>query len=79
MYETRREYETVVRREVNLLEWALHRRIHHRDRARCPRCGRSGRFDLDGLGFALGMGNSIYFSTVFNEWRCRICDFRMVA
>lgn len=79
MYETSKEYREVVRREVITLEWALHRRIGHRDRACCPRCGQSGRFDLDGIGFGVGLGNSIYFSTVFGEWRCRICDHRMCA
>jgi hypothetical protein len=31
------------------------------------------------LGFLRGVRNSIYYSTVFNEWRCRICDYRMCA
>jgi hypothetical protein len=79
MYESKKDYESLVRREVVTLEWALHRRIRHRDRALCPRCGRFGRFDLEGLGFMAGVGNSIYYSTVYNEWRCRICDFRQVA
>jgi hypothetical protein len=79
MYETKRTYEALVQRQVVQLEWALHRRIRHHDRARCPRCGRSGRFDLEGLGFLRGVRNSIYYSTVFNEWRCRICDYRMCA
>lgn len=79
MYETREEYEKLVRREAALLEWAIGRKIRHGQVDLCPRCGQDGCFDLDGLGFAPGECNSIYFSTVFNEWRCQICDFRMCA
>lgn len=77
MFETRKEYEAIVRHQTLLLEWAAGRRIRHGDRGVCPRCGTVGRFDLDGPGFAPGAGNSIYYSTVFNEWRCRICDYRI--
>jgi hypothetical protein len=78
MYETRDEYEGVVKRQVVFLEWALGRTIRHGEVARCPRCGMKGCFDLDGLGFAPDC-NSIYYSTVFNEWRCRVCDYLMCA
>ena len=79
MKESREEFQEQVRREVVILEWTLGRRIHHGERGRCPRCGRSGRFDLEGLGFSHGFGNSIYFSSVFKGWRCRMDDYRMVA
>jgi len=78
MYETRSEYEDVVKRQVVFLEWAVGRRIRHGDGARCPRCGAKGCYDLDGLGFASHC-NSIYYSTVFNEWRCRFCDYLICA
>jgi hypothetical protein len=78
MYETRDEYESVVKRQVVFLEWALGRRIRDGETARCPRCGMKGCYDLDGLGFARDC-NSIYYSTVFNEWRCRVCDYLMIA
>lgn len=78
MYETRKEYECVVARQVVLLEWSIGGRVRHGDAARCPRCGGKGCFDLDGLGFARDC-NSVYYSTVFNEWRCRICDYLMYA
>jgi len=79
MNETSNEYESLIRREVASLERELRCRVRHLGRAFCPRCGESGRFDLKGLGFILGGGNSIYYSTVFNEWRCRVCDYRMCA
>lgn len=79
MYESRREYQQQVRREVIILEWTLRCRIRHGQRGICPRCGSCGRFDLDGLGFSRRFGNSIYYSTVFHGWRCRLCDYRMVA
>lgn len=79
MYETREEYEALVRRQVVRLERRLGRGVRNGAAALCPRCGIEGCFDLDGLGFAPGECNSIYFSTVFDEWRCRVCDFRMCA
>jgi hypothetical protein len=78
MYETRNEYERVVKRQVVFLEWSLGQSIRHGEPARCPRCGMMGCFDLDGLGFTSDC-NSIYYSTVFNEWRCRVCDYLMCA
>jgi hypothetical protein len=78
VYETRQEYESVVKRQVVLLEWALGRKVRHGELGRCPRCGGKGCFDLDGLGFAHDC-NSVYYSTVFNEWRCRRCDYLMCA
>ena len=78
VYETRQEYESVVKRQVVVLEWALGRRVRHGESGLCPRCGMEGCFDLDGLGFARDC-NSLYYSTVFNEWRCRVCDYRMCA
>ncbi len=79
MYENKEEYEVVVKREVVLLEWALGRRIRHNEGGLCPKCGNAGTFDIKGLGFDSHTGNSIYYSTVFNEWRCRLCDYRMCA
>jgi len=78
MYETREEYEYLVKGQVVRLEWALGHSIRHGDFVRCPRCGKKGCFDLNGLGF-LRDCNSVYFSTVFNEWRCRFCDYLMCA
>ena len=74
MYENREEYEIIVRQRLIGLEWAIGRSIRHGEDGACPRCGLSGVFDVEGLGF--GRGNSIYYSTVYNEWRCRICDYR---
>ncbi|BCR06321.1 hypothetical protein DESUT3_33900 [Desulfuromonas versatilis] len=79
MYENKEQYETLVREKVVLLEWSLGHRIHHQDTGSCPRCGSWGQFDIQGLGFAAGIGNSIYYSTVYDEWRCRVCDYRMCA
>lgn len=75
MYESREEYEAIVRRHLLALEWLIGHSVRHGDRGTCPRCHLSGTFDVEGLGF--GEGNSIYYSTVRNEWRCRMCDFRM--
>ena len=79
MNETRKEYRGIVTYQVAILEWTLGHSVHERDSGVCPRCGESGTFDLHSLGFRPGAGNSIYYSTVFDEWRCRLCDFRMVA
>lgn len=78
MYDTRKGHERLVKRQVVLLEWSLGRGIRHGEFVRCPRCGKKGCFDLDGHGF-LRDCNSVYLSTVFNEWRCRVCDYLMSA
>jgi hypothetical protein len=79
MFETRGEYEALVRRQVLLLERLVGHRIRHGAADYCPLCGVAGCFDLEGLGFAMDGCNSIYYSTVFNEWRCRICDYRRIS
>jgi len=79
MYESRREYEARVAREVAVLEWALGRRVRHGEDGVCPRCGEEGCYDLLGLSFTAGDCNSIYYSTVFEEWRCRRCDYYLSA
>ena len=78
MYESRREYEARVEREVVVLEWVIGHRVRHGERDICPRCGKEGCYDLKGLGFVAEC-NAIYYSTVFNEWRCRGCDFNLGA
>lgn len=75
MRENRKTYEAIVREKVLILEWAAGHRVRHGDAGVCPNCGADGQFDLEGLGFDADAGNSIYYSTVFDEWRCRICDF----
>ncbi len=77
MYETRQQYEEILHDKLILLEWAVGHPIRHGDPGLCPRCHNPGTYDVDGLGFDLVAGNSIYYSTVFNEWRCRTCDFRL--
>jgi len=79
MYESRPHYAAIVRLQRVRLEARIGRPIHHLDRGVCPSCGEPGRFDIDGLGFSPLAGNSIYYSTVYDEWRCRLCDFRMCA
>ncbi|NIQ98458.1 MAG: hypothetical protein GWO11_08625 [Desulfuromonadales bacterium] len=79
MYENKQQYEEILRDKVIMLEWAVGHPIHHGDAGLCPRCSSSGTFDIEGLGFDAESGNSIYYSTVFNEWRCRRCDFRLCA
>lgn len=74
MYENREEYELIVRQRLIALEWAMGHSVRHGDPGLCPRCGLMGVFDVEGLGF--GRDNSIYYSTVYNEWRCRFCDYR---
>ncbi|MBE0599157.1 MAG: hypothetical protein IH614_18075 [Desulfuromonadales bacterium] len=76
MYENKEEYEAIVRRRLIALEWAVGHPIEHGAGGLCPRCGLSGNFDVEGLGFS--RGNSIYFSTVYQEWRCRVCDYRTI-
>jgi hypothetical protein len=79
MYESKEQYEAIIRDKLIVLEWATGQSIHHGDPGLCPLCHSPGTFDIEGLGFDLAAGNSIYYSTVYNEWRCRICDFRMCA
>jgi hypothetical protein len=77
MYENREEYSRIVGIEVRALETSLRCRIRHGYEGVCPRCGSAGNFDLGELGFDRKIGNPIYFSTVFNHWRCGLCDFRI--
>lgn len=79
MYETKQEYETLARDQAAILGWQIGHTIHHRDQGLCPRCGDEGHFDIEGLGFFASDTNSIYYSAVFYEWRCRHCDYRMCA
>ena len=76
MYETVEQYREIVRSQVVLLEKSCHCRISNGDTGLCPRCGEFGIWDIASKGFIHHDGNSIYFSTVFNEWRCRVCDAR---
>ena len=76
MYETLEQYREIVRREVRILEKACKCRVADGEHAFCPRCGAYGTWDIETKGFISAYGNSIYYSTVFNEWRCRICDMR---
>ncbi len=79
MYESKKEYQARVRSESTKLEWVLGRSIKHKQLGFCPKCQSVGHFDLEGLGFSPELDNAIYFSTVFDEWRCRMCDLRMIA
>lgn len=76
MYETEEEYRILVRRELLNIEKSSRCTIGDGDMGLCPRCGEDGIWDIAGKGFGDGYGNSIYYSTVFNEWRCRICDMQ---
>ena len=79
MYETKEQYQAIVRREVKKLENLCHYSISAGGPGLCPRCGREGIWDIASKGFIHHMGNSIYFSTVVNEWRCGICDTHKLA
>jgi hypothetical protein len=79
MYETKEQYQEIVRREVQKLEKWCRYRISAGEPGLCPRCGHQGIWDIATRGFIHHMGNSIYFSTVANEWRCGICDSRKLA
>jgi hypothetical protein len=79
MYETKEQYQQIVTREVQKLEQWCHYRISPGEPGLCPRCGREGIWDIASKGFIHHMGNSIYFSTVVNEWRCGICDSHKLA
>ncbi len=79
MYETRSRYQQIVDDKVMVLEAFYGHPIRHGQKSTCLRCHEEGYYDLKGLGFAPGGGNAIYYSTVFYEWRCRLCDYRMIA
>lgn len=74
MYETREKYLEIVAREVRFLEKSCDCKITNGHAGFCPRCGHHGIWDIETIGFIHHEGNSIYYSTVFNEWRCGICD-----
>jgi len=74
MFESKEQYQEIVRREVLLLEKACNYAICDGEAGTCPRCGREGLWDIATKGFIHHLGNSIYYSTVFNQWRCGICD-----
>ncbi|MBJ6723834.1 hypothetical protein [Geomesophilobacter sediminis] len=76
MYETNEQYRLIVSREVRILEESCQCIIEDGKHGFCPRCGEHGTWDIATKGFIENYGNSIYYSTVYNEWRCRICDFR---
>lgn len=79
MYESRARYQKIVEDKVEVLETYYGHKIRHGEKGTCLRCHESGIYDLEGPGFAQGGGNAIYYSTVFYEWRCRLCDYRMIA
>lgn len=74
MYETKERYHEIVMREVVALERNSHNSITHGELGCCPRCGKIGTWDIASKGF--NYSNSIYYSTVFYDWRCRNCDTR---
>lgn len=75
MYESGEQYMAVVRQKLLSLEKYVGHRVSHGEAGLCPKCGKDGTYDIDGLGFS-GGDNSIYYSTVYYEWRCRVCDFK---
>ena len=79
MYENRQQYEAIVKDKTLILETFYGYPIRHGDADVCLRCGEEGNYDLGGLGFSPKRGNAIYYSTVYQEWRCRLCDHRMIA
>ncbi|PLX80897.1 MAG: hypothetical protein C0616_06700 [Desulfuromonas sp.] len=79
MYESRSQYRKLVEKQVKTLESELGYKVRQGQTDFFPRCMTTGKYDLHSLGFIPGVGNSIYFSSVFNEWRCRVCDFKMCA
>lgn len=76
MYETPEQYRKIVAREVLILEKLRHYSIAHGESGFCPRCGEYGTWDIATKGFMSDYDNSIYYSTVTYEWRCRVCDFK---
>jgi hypothetical protein len=76
MYETKERYLEIVRAEVRKLEASCHCRVVDGEEGFCPHCGEHGTYDIETKGFVDAYGNSIYYSTVSYEWRCRICDIR---
>ena len=74
MYESNEQYREIVRREVLVLEKTHNCKISNGEAGFCPRCGKYGIWDIATRGFIRNYGNSIYYSTVFNEWRCNICE-----
>ena len=79
MYETRKQYDDIVKDKSLILETIYGYPIRHGAADNCLRCGAEGNYDLDGLGFSPKGGNAIYYSTVFMEWRCRLCDHLRIA
>lgn len=79
MYESKEHYLEIVSREVQKLEETCQYKIANGELGYCPRCGRQGIWDIDTKGFIHTMENSVYYSTVFNQWRCGICDNRKLA
>lgn len=70
-YETKEEYEKISRDQAAILSWAINADTRHGTIAYCPRCHRSGVFDLTHE-YSFPKENPIYYSTVFNRWEC--CD-----
>jgi len=79
MYESTEKYLKIVRQEVQLLEKTRNCRICDGTAGLCPRCGACGTWDIETKGFIREYGNSIYYSTVFYDWRCRACDIRKLT
>lgn len=74
MFESEEKYHEIVEREARVLEATCSYHISHGEPGICPRCGRDGIWDIATKGFIHHQGNSIYYSTVFNQWRCGVCD-----
>jgi hypothetical protein len=78
MYESNREYVGIVLTEKAKLGAELGIAIHHGDAGVCPHCKRPGKFDIASKGFDFPQDNSIYYSTVWNEWHCEDCERKRV-
>ncbi len=78
MYESRNEYDRILKGKVKILETFYGYAIRHGAADLCLRCGAEGEYDLYRLGFSLNGDNAIYYSTVYMEWRCQLCDYRRI-
>lgn len=79
MYESEEAYQAVMKRERLVLENRCRCRIVDGYPGLCPSCGERGTWDIAGRGFGEGYGNSIYYSTIFHQWRCRFCEMRSIC
>ncbi len=64
-------YESIAKEKAWRLAEMVSHPVTHGGEGFCPRCSHAGLYDLQGFGVS---GESIFYSTADEKWRCMSCE-----